>query len=98
MGCWCAMGCLIIYSLSTQALLELGKINQRAFVTCMAAQALHAKAHESERAAALKAMVALAKKHPQALIRVLPGTVETIVRFAFTFRFRISRNASVGSQ
>ena len=81
--------CLLVLSLhsrplvsqaASRAMIELGKINQRAFVTCMAAQALHLRAQDTERAAALLALVALAKKHPAALLRVLPGTVETVVR------------------
>lgn len=65
---------------ASRALLEFARLHPKHFVTVMAARALHPKSTEGERSAALLMLVALARKHPSCLVRILPAVIEAIVR------------------
>ena len=65
---------------ASQTLLDSGKIAPRHFLSCIARESLNFRSPLPMRQAALMSLVALVKKHPSALARVLPQTVDMIVR------------------
>ncbi len=63
-----------------RALLQAGKAAPKHFVSCMGREALNPKNSGRGRAGALLAIVALVRKYPVSLARVLPSTVQIILR------------------
>ena len=65
---------------ASRALIECARVHGRFFVACVSAHAQHAKSAETHRAAALLALVAVARKYPAALVAELPACIETVAR------------------
>jgi hypothetical protein len=65
---------------AARALLECARVHGRFFVACVSAHAQHAKSADAHRAAALSALVAVARKYPAALVAELPACIETVAR------------------
>jgi hypothetical protein len=63
-----------------RALLQAGKAAPKHFVSCMGREALNPKNSARARSGALLAIVALVGKYPVSLARVLPSTVQIILR------------------
>lgn len=63
-----------------RALLQAGKGAPRHFVTCMGKEALNSRNSARARSSALMAIVALVRKYPASLAKVLPSAVQIVTR------------------
>lgn len=63
-----------------RALLESGRVSSASFINCMGKDALSHKNNATDRQTALMSIVALVRRHPAALAKVIPTTVQTIIK------------------
>lgn len=70
----------LLATASHRALLQAGKGAPKHFVTCMGKEALNSRNTSRARSSALMAIVALVRKYPAALAKVLPSAVQIITR------------------